>query len=137
MVRSFAPYAAGRHGQQAPTLAIRLTIKLIKPRSANDRSHYRQQWPLTRCSHRLYPRPAAPGYPRSAGRYKLLVKEALRCTFIEYEGPPDGIANAWQDLVRDTLEAGYTPSGESRTVFAAGGAAAAGSVRLELQLGIE
>jgi hypothetical protein len=77
------------------------------------------------------------GYPRSAGRYKLLVKEALRCTFIEYEGPPDGIANAWQDLVRDTLEAGYTPSGESRTVFAAGGAAAAGSVRLEQQLGIE
>jgi hypothetical protein len=73
------------------------------------------------------------GNPRSVGRYKLLVTAVLRCSCIEYEG----IAKVWQDLVRDTLEAGYAPNGESRTVFAASGAASAGSVRLELHLGIE
>ena len=127
-------------GQQAPTLAIRLTVKLIKAGgSANGPLHIIGTNAGTdpdAATDFILALPTT-GNPRSVGRYKLLVTEALRCTFIEYEGPPEGIAEAWQGLVRDTLEAGYAPSGESRTVFAASGAAAAGSVRLELQLGIE
>ncbi len=60
--------------------------------------------------------------------------EALRCTFIEYEGPPEGIAKAWQDLVQNLLEAGRVPSRQKPTIVAARSTAAAGSVRLELRL---
>jgi effector-binding domain-containing protein len=126
---------------QAPTAAIRLGIALMRAGGAANGPLHLITSDATGdpdvISTFQLALPTADN-PRNSGRYKLLVTQPMRCAYARYSGPADGIGAAWKQLISDTLEQGYAPTGESRTVFAPrDGESSAKAVNLELQLGIE
>lgn len=69
------------------------------------------------------------------GRFRTSELEAFRCAWRRYEGPWDGIEEAWRSLHADVVSAGLTPAGEARQVVfhrARGG----GDSVVELQVGL-
>lgn len=77
------------------------------------------------------------GNPRSSGRHQALTTRPFRCSHRVYEGPAEGIGDAWASLASDTLEAGHLLNGQARLVFSCDGLCEGESLLLELQLGIE
>lgn len=88
-------------------------------------------------SHRIDVTVAAPvrraAPPRGGfGSGKL---EAFRCVWQRYEGPADGLEQAWRDLYAQTLAAGLQPTQEARQIVLHRGDRRSSAV-VELQIGI-
>jgi tetratricopeptide (TPR) repeat protein len=71
------------------------------------------------------------GAPRAGKQYKIRQAAEFKCAYLVHEGDMGALGDRWRDFVATVTEAGYELTGESRTVFAPGGAG------VELQLGIE
>ena len=69
------------------------------------------------------------------GRFRSGKLDAMRCAFVRYEGPWDGLAAAWRTLYDNAVAAGHTPSGEARQLILHRGNRGKGSI-VELQIGI-
>lgn len=77
------------------------------------------------------------GNPRSGGRYRTIRTPSFHCSYIAYEGPAIGIADAWIELIKSTQDAGYKTNGQARYVFSCNGECSADHTSVELQLGIK
>lgn len=75
--------------------------------------------------------------PRPSGRYRTITKPDFNCAYLTYEGPVDGIADAWASLAETTLKAGHKLNGQARYVFACKGNCTSEHMLVELQLGID
>ena len=78
----------------------------------------------------------AKGSPRSSGRNRYLKTKPFLCAWVSYQGDAAGLADAWAELARVTLAAGYELSGETRHVFSEGGSDSSDQLSVELQLGL-
>lgn len=78
----------------------------------------------------------AKGSPRSSGRNRYLKTEPFLCAWASYQGDAAGLADAWAELARITLAAGYELSGETRHIFSEGGSDSSDQLSVELQLGL-
>ena len=78
----------------------------------------------------------AKGNPRSSGRNRHLKTEPFLCAWASYQGDAAGLADAWAELARITLAAGYELSGETRHIFSEGGSDSSDQLSVELQLGL-
>ncbi|NNF62080.1 MAG: tetratricopeptide repeat protein [Gammaproteobacteria bacterium] len=61
--------------------------------------------------------------------------DQFRCVWRRYKGPWNGLPDAWQQLHRDALAAGYGPSGEARQIVLHRGSDRSDAI-IELQIGI-
>lgn len=76
------------------------------------------------------------GNPRSGGRYRTIRTPPFICAYIAYEGPVNGITDAWAELIKSTQDAGYKTNGQARYVFSCNEECSAEHTSVELQLGI-
>ena len=76
------------------------------------------------------------GSPQGRGKYKVRSTKAFKCAYLEYEGPPAGLLDAWLAFAPALEAAGFELSGERRALFSDRGGSQ-DSVKVELQAGIE
>ena len=53
----------------------------------------------------------------SADAFGFLETPPFECPRVDYKGPMPNIGQAWQDLLRQVLEAGYLPANQGREVY--------------------
>lgn len=76
------------------------------------------------------------GKPRNKGAYRAKKAEALKCAYFTFGGPAQDIPAAWGTLIKQAIEAGYTPTGESRMILTVDATDPTAEPAYELQLGI-
>ncbi len=69
------------------------------------------------------------------GRFRSGELDTMRCSFVRYEGPWEGLPAAWRALYDTTVAAGHQPSGEARQLVLHRGNKSNDSI-VELQIGI-
>jgi tetratricopeptide (TPR) repeat protein len=77
----------------------------------------------------------ARGAPRRGGQFKVRSTDQFKCAYLEYEGPPAGLLDAWVEFGAALEASGFELSGERRALFPSDGSSS-DSIRAELQFGV-
>lgn len=76
------------------------------------------------------------GKPRNKGAYRAKKAKAFKCAYLTYNGPAQALPAAWERLIKQAIEAGYTPTGESRMILTMDASDPTAEPAYELQLGV-
>ncbi|MEZ5538986.1 MAG: hypothetical protein R3E63_03295 [Pseudomonadales bacterium] len=77
------------------------------------------------------------GNPKPQGRYQLVRDSGFKCVSRNYEGSPEGVAQAFAQLYADAVAKGFKLSGESRQLASTDNVVGGKTVKLELQVGVQ
>lgn len=77
------------------------------------------------------------GNPRPQGRYQFVRDPGFKCVSRDYNGAPEGVAQAFAQLYADAAAKGLKLSGESRQLASKDNVVRGKTVKLELQVGVQ
>ncbi len=77
------------------------------------------------------------GKPRNKGPYRAKKAKEFKCAFVIFNGPGQEIPAAWGLLIKQSIAAGHTPTGESRMILTMDASNPTAEPAYELQLGIQ
>ncbi len=77
------------------------------------------------------------GAARASGKYRTRGIAAFKCAYLVYEGKGDSLAAVWAQFLTAVEAAGHEMTDERRVILQVGRDVEAGSVRLELQVGVK
>ncbi|TXH51238.1 MAG: hypothetical protein E6Q87_01900 [Cellvibrionales bacterium] len=77
------------------------------------------------------------GNPRPQGRYQYVRDPGFKCVSRDYNGAPEGVAQAFAQLYADAAAKGLKLSGESRQLASKDNVMGGKTVKLELQVGVQ
>lgn len=77
------------------------------------------------------------GNPRPQGRYQFVRDPGFKCVSRDYNGAPEGVAQAFAQLYADAAAKGLKLSGESRQLASKDNVVGGKTVKLELQVGVQ
>jgi len=77
------------------------------------------------------------GSPRAGGKYDVRIAGAFKCAFVVYTGEEESLEELWADFLSRLAAAGHVLTDERRVILQVGRDVEAGSVRLELQVGVK
>lgn len=76
------------------------------------------------------------GKPRNKGAYRAKKAKALKCAYVTFDGSAQELPAAWEQLIKQAIAEGYTPTGESRMILTVDATDPTAEPVYELQLGI-
>ena len=79
----------------------------------------------------------ASGLPRAGGKYKTRVTATFKCAYLVHEGSGAELVEAWAEFLAAVEDAGLQMTDERRVLLQINRGGDAGTVRSELQVGIE